>query len=259
MFKYCSLYSGSSGNCFFIKSDNTNILIDAGVSAKKIVTALSNFNTNINKIDAILVTHEHIDHTKSLATLSNNYNIPVYANEKTWQFLDTTNIKVDEKNKNIFYISKQFTIGDFCVVAFPIPHDAVDPCGFNICYNGKKVTVATDIGHISSALLNNLKNSVSILLESNYDPEILKYSSYPYLLKSRISGNSGHLSNESAGKTLASLYKYGLKNAILVHLSKENNFPELAYKTVYNEISNCENFLLEVAPRDNPSKMLEIL
>ena len=259
MFKYCSLFSGSSGNCFFIKSDNTNILIDAGVSAKKICSALLQFDTSINNIDAILVTHEHIDHTKSLATLSNNYNIPIYANKKTWEFLNSTNIKVEEKNKNTFTMSKKFKIGDFTVFPFPIPHDAADPCGFNVFYNNKKLTIATDIGHVSTELLDNLKNSISILLESNYDPEILKYSSYPYLLKKRIAGDIGHLSNESAGKTLKALYNSGLKNAILVHLSKESNFPELAYKTVFNELSNCENFLLEVAPRNNPSKMFEIV
>ena len=111
---------------------------------------------------------------------------------------------------------------------------------------------------MSEELLNHLKNSNSILLESNYDPEILKYSSYPYILKQRISGDNGHLSNLMAGKTLANLYNSGLKNALLVHLSKESNFPELAYETVYNEISNCKDFSLHVAPRDNPSKLFEV-
>lgn len=186
MLKYCSLYSGSSGNCFFIQSDNTNILIDAGVSSKKIVSGLSEFNIDINNIDAILVTHEHIDHTKSLAILSNKYNIPVYANKKTWAALGDINNKIPESNKKIFNILQNFKIGDFKIFAFPIPHDAADPCGFNIYYNEKKVTVATDIGHVSQELLDHLKNSVSIILESNYDPEILKYSSYPFMLKKRI-------------------------------------------------------------------------
>jgi len=112
---------------------------------------------------------------------------------------------------------------------------------------------------MSEELLSHLKNSTSILLESNYDPEILKYSSYPYLLKQRISGDNGHLSNLMAGKTLANLYNSGLKDALLVHLSKENNFPELAYETVYSEISSCKDFALNVAPRDNPSKLFEVI
>ena len=259
MLKYCSLYSGSSGNSFFIQSDNTNLLVDAGVSTKKIISGLSEFNVDINDIDAIIVTHEHSDHTKSLAMLSNKYNIPVYANEKTWHALGNEKQKITQENKKVFNVEKSFKIGDFKIYPFPIPHDAVDPCGFNIYYNQTKLTVATDVGNITPELLEHLKNSVSILLEANYDPEILKFSSYPYLLKKRIAGNDGHLSNEIAGKTLATLYDYGLKNAILVHLSKENNFPKLAYQTIYNETSDCKNFLFDIAPRDNPSKMFEAM
>lgn len=130
--------------------------------------------------------------------------------------------------------------------------------GFNIFYSNKKISIATDIGHVSDDLLNHLKNTSSILLEANYDPEILKYSHYPYMLKQRISSNNGHLSNASAGKTLANLYNFGLKNALLVHLSKENNFPELAYQTVMDELSNCKDIKLNIAPRDNPSKLFEV-
>lgn len=258
MLKYCSLYSGSSGNCFFIKSNKTNILVDAGVSCKRVVTALSDINIDITTIKGILVTHEHIDHTKGLALLSNKYNIPIYANQKTWNALSNITNKIPENNIKLFTTYKELKIGDLKIVPFPIPHDAVDPCGFNIYNGNKKISVATDIGHISEDLLSYLKNSSSIFIEANYDPEILKYSSYPYLLKERILGNNGHLSNLSAGKTIATLYKYGLKNALLVHLSKENNFPELAYTTVQNEISNCSEFDLHIAPRNKPSKMLDV-
>ena len=147
--------------------------------------------------------------------------------------------KINEKNIVFFNMSENFRIGNFNVFPFSIPHDAADPCGFNIYCNNKKISIATDIGYVSETLLENLKHSNSILLESNYDPEILKYSSYPYLLKKRIAGNNGHLSNEIAGKTIANLYNFGLKNAILIHLSKENNFPELAYQTISSEIANC--------------------
>lgn len=258
MLEYCSLYSGSSGNCFFIQSNKTKLLIDVGVSAKKVITALSNLNIDINNIDAILITHEHSDHTKGLVALSNKYNIPIYANKQTWNALNSITSKIPSDIIRTFNLLEDFKIGEFKIFSFPIPHDAVNPCGFNIYYKNKKISVATDIGHISLDLLNYLKNSNSILLEANYDPEILKISSYPYLLKKRISGNTGHLSNEEAGKALATLYNCGLKNAIIIHLSKENNFPELAYKTIYNEIKNCNDFIFEVAPRDNPSKMLNI-
>ena len=257
MLKYCSLYSGSSGNCFLIQSDKTKLLIDIGVSTAKVIAALSEFNINPDEIDAILITHEHSDHTKGLVTFSNKYNIPIYANKQTWEILNI-NSKISIDNIKVFNLLEFFKIGDLKIFSFPIPHDAVNPCGFNVYYNNKKISVATDIGHISSELLDYLKNSVSIFLEANYDPEILKFSSYPYMLKRRISGNTGHLSNEEAGKTLASLYNYGLKNAIIVHLSKENNFPELAYKTIYNEIKNHTDFIFDVAPRNNPSKMFNI-
>jgi len=259
MLEYCSLYSGSSGNCFFVRSKNTNILIDAGVSAKKIISALSNLNIDINKIDGILITHEHTDHTKGLSTLSNKYNIPIYINNKTWNALNNPTINMPKQNINFFNMNHSFKIGDFEIFPFPVPHDAADPCGFNLYYNNKKISIVTDIGHISSEILDNLKNSISIFLESNYDPEILKYSSYPYMLKKRISGDDGHLSNIKAGETIAYLYNYGLRNALLIHLSKENNFPELAYRTVYNEIINCNNLNIDVAPRDNPSKMFKII
>ena len=153
---------------------------------------------------------------------------------------------------------ESFKVGDFEIFPFSTPHDAADPCGFNIYYNNKKISIATDIGHVSEKLIGYLQNSNSILLESNYDPEILKYSHYPYLLKQRISGDTGHLSNAMAGKVLANLYNSGLKNALLIHLSKENNFPELAYETVHNEILNCKGITLDVAPMDNPSKFFEV-
>lgn len=130
--------------------------------------------------------------------------------------------------------------------------------GFNIYNSNKKLSIATDVGHISEELLGHLKNSSSVLLEANYDPEILKCSHYPYILKQRISSNNGHLSNSSAGKAIAHLYNYGLKNALLIHLSKENNFPELAYETVINELANCTDINLNIAPRDNPSKLFEV-
>lgn len=258
MFKYCSLYSGSSGNSFFVQSDKTNLIIDAGVSLKKITTALEEININGKDINAILVTHDHIDHTKSLATLSNKFNIPVYANEKTWNAIPNIADKISIDNKKTFNISESFSIGDIKILPFHTPHDAADPCGFNLYNSNKKISIATDIGYVSEELLNHLKDSSCILLESNYDPEVLKCSSYPYILKQRILSNKGHLSNASAGKTLSSLYNFGLKNALLVHLSKENNFPELAYETIKTETINCKNLSIDIAPRDNPSKLFEV-
>lgn len=258
MLKCCSLYSGSSGNCFFIQSKKAKILIDVGVSCRKIENALKElFNLTLKDIDAIFITHEHTDHTKSLGMISSKYNIPVYATQGTWNALG--NHKISNENKNVFTLNKSFDFKDLRLFPFETPHDAQEPCGFNIYSNSKKISIATDIGHIDNKLLNNLKESSFIMLESNYEPNILKISSYPYLLKKRISSNTGHLSNVEAGTTISKLINYGLKEALLIHLSKENNVPEIAYQSVIETLrENNQNINLHIAPRDNPSKIFNI-
>lgn len=262
MLKFHSLYSGSTGNSLFVQSDNTNILIDSGVSAKKICSALSSCNSDIENIDAILITHEHIDHVQSLGTLSKKYNIPVYATSKTWDAMPNQRDKIIDNNIKYFNANENFEIGDLKIHPFSTPHDAADSCGFSILHKKSKISIATDIGHMTKEILNNLDGSSFLMLESNYDPEILKCCSYPYKLKSRIAGPNGHLPNEDAGKTISYLLKSGLTEVLLGHLSKENNFPELAYKTVVDELikSNFDEnkIKISVASRDFPSKKIEV-
>lgn len=263
MLKFCSLYSGSTGNSLLVENDNTCILVDAGVSGIKIVEALNAINININEISAILVTHEHTDHIKSIGTLSKKYNIPVFANKETWEAMPNEAKKIALDCHKDFVIDKKFAIGSLEILPFSIPHDAANPCGFNIFGSNKKISIATDIGHITSSIFNNLKNSSFMLLESNYDPEVLKYSPYPYQLKRRIAGPNGHLPNQDAGNTISKLIDSGLKSVMLGHLSKENNFPELAKQTVLEElVSNnfSENSVnLYVASRTEPSSLLEVI
>ena len=171
MFKFCSLYSGSSGNSLFVQTDNTKILVDAGESAKKIETALNSIDVDINEIDAVLVTHEHTDHIKGLATISKKFNIPIYANKETWEAMPQVAEKT--QNQNLFNVNENFEIGDLKVIPFSIPHDAANPCGFNIFYNNQKISIATDIGHMDKAIIKNLEGSSFVLLEANYDPNIL--------------------------------------------------------------------------------------
>ena len=170
--------------------------------------------------------------------------------------------KISLENQNVFNVYESFKIKDFKIYPFSIPHDAANPCGFNIFCSNKKISIATDIGHIDDNIFKNLENSSFILLESNYDPEILKVGSYPYTLKQRILGPTGHLSNDMAGKAVCKLINSGLQGVMLGHLSKENNFPDLAYKTVIeNLISNnyTENSIsLSVASRNEPSKIIDI-
>lgn len=261
MFKFCSLYSGSTGNSSLIQTNTTKILVDAGESAKKIADALISLNIEPNQIDGILITHEHSDHVKGLGTFSKKYNVPVFANLETWDAMPTQKEKVSDNNINIFEF-KEFNIGDISVLPFSIPHDAANPCGFSLSHDGKKISIATDIGHMTTNIVDNLTNSSFILLESNYDPNILKCSPYPYPLKQRILGPNGHLPNEMAGKTISYLANHGLNTVMLGHLSKENNFPELAYKTVVeqliNDNINCDNFNLSIANRDTISPIIDI-
>lgn len=261
MLKCCSLYSGSSGNSFLIQSNHTKILVDAGVSCKKIETALNNLDISPDEIQAILVTHEHVDHTKGLNILSSKYNIPIYANEKTWNHINSEKISSD--NKRVFSSNKKFDIADLVISPFSTPHDAADPCGFNIYNDSRKISIATDLGTINDTVFKNLKNSSLVFLESNYDMNILRYSPYPYHLKKRIASSIGHLENCTAGQTIAKLIDSGLKEAFLIHLSKENNFPELASKTVWEELQKCNfssnDICINVAPRDNPSKIVNVI
>jgi len=264
MLNFCSLYSGSSGNSLFVETENTKILIDAGMSCKKIEEALHSIEVDPSSINAILVTHEHIDHVKGISTISKKFDIPVFATKETFDAMPTHTEKLAEKNIKFLKPSEKFYIKDLEILPFSIPHDAANPCGFNIIKDKThQISIATDIGHMTKSIVNHLENSEFILLESNYDAEVLKCCSYPFNLKTRIASDTGHLSNTMAGKTISYLSKNGkLKTAMLGHLSKESNFPELAYQTVVDElISNCvgdNSINLSVANRDCPSKLITL-
>lgn len=262
MLKFCSLYSGSSGNSLFVQSNNTKILIDCGTSAKKIENALESIDIDITDIDAILVTHEHSDHVQGLGTISKKHDIPVFANFETWNAMKTQKDKISNNNIKIFENDTEFQIGNLQIFPFSTPHDAANPCGFSICNGTKKISIATDLGHITDNIYTNIKDSKFMLLEANYEPEILKVSSYPYALKQRISGPHGHLSNIDAGQTVSNLFGKELKEVMLGHLSKENNFPEMAYKTVLEQLIHnnidTNDIRISVANRFNPSSTITI-
>lgn len=260
--KFCSLYSGSTGNSLFVQSNNTNILIDAGVSAKKITEGLTSIGVDIKDINAIIVTHEHIDHIRSIGTLWDKYKIPIYANIGTWNGIDNEKLVKKIEEKNYFKIGEEFEIGDLKINSFSTSHDAMDSCGFTIENEGKKLSVATDLGEMTKEVMDNLKSSKFALIESNYEPEVLKFCPYPYSVKSRISGRKGHLSNIEAGKAISKLVEYGLENVMLGHLSKESNFPELAKNAVLNEMLQNgikeKELELGIANRVEPSKIVNI-
>ncbi len=250
------------GNCLYVESDNTKLLIDAGVSLKKIEKGLDTIDVSPSSIDGILVTHEHSDHIQSLGNLSKKFNLPVFANSETFDAMPKQTDKISTENINKFKIKQKFSINDIEITPFSIPHDAANPCGFNISCNDDKISIATDIGHMTNEILKQLEGSKFVLLESNYDTEVLKLSKYPFSLKQRIAGPNGHLSNEIASKVINYLLHDNLKIAMLGHLSKESNFPELAYQTVVNELINSNSDVsklsLSVASRNEPSKLIHI-
>ncbi len=260
MIKFCSLYSGSSGNSLFIGTERTKILIDAGLSGKRILEALCSIGENPAELSAILISHEHVDHVRGAGIVSRKQNVPIYANESTWNAMENGLGPVKLENRVAFTTGEEFEIGDICVRPFSIPHDAAEPVGYNFFVQGKRITTATDIGHMNRELLSYIEGNDLLLLESNHDIEMLKVGPYPWPLKKRILGDHGHLSNENCAKVIAYLAERGTRRFILGHLSQENNFPELAYQTTYNAL--CEKKIavgsdveLEVALRDRVGQM----
>jgi len=252
--KVCSIASGSSGNCIYVETKKTKLLIDSGLSGKTITQSLDTIGTKGNDLDGILVTHDHNDHVCGVGILSRKYDIPIYANFATWEEIKDKIGKVKEKNIKYFE-DKPFEIKDFFIEPFSIPHDACDPVGFSLYGNSKKMSIATDLGYIDSMILEKLYGADMVILEANHDVNMLTIGPYPYFLKRRVLSELGHLSNDSAGKALVKLVEMGSERALLAHLSRENNFPELAFQTVYNilkdnKIDVGQDILVDVAPRD---------
>jgi len=232
MLKLTPLFSSSKGNCTYIESDNLRLLVDIGVSCKRVVDALNQIGVAPETINAILVTHEHSDHVSGLKVFLKKYPIPVFATNGTLRGIK----EMPQELAHPFTPNHEFQIEGLTVFPFSIPHDANEPCGYTFFNKTEKVTVATDLGHINLDLLNIMEKSNTILLESNHDVNMLRTGKYPYSLKQRIIGNFGHLSNATSAKTVEYLIKKGTKNFILAHLSEENNFPDLALETVRSQL-----------------------
>lgn len=259
--KFCSLYSGSSGNCQYVKTEDATILIDAGLSGKRIQQEIMNIGEDPKKIDAIFITHEHIDHVQGAGIMSRRLNIPIYANEKTWEAMSS--VIGDIKSHNIKILNDYTEIGHIVVKPFNISHDSAQPVGYNIFYQNKKISIVTDTGCINDSIMTSIVNSDIMLVESNHDEDMVLIGPYPWPLKKRVLGEFGHMSNDTAGELISKVVKRGNEIVLLGHLSKENNFPQLAYKTVENIlIENCievnPGVCLDMTYRDKASKVYEI-
>jgi phosphoribosyl 1,2-cyclic phosphodiesterase len=225
------LFSGSSGNSIFIRSKSACILVDAGVSCTKIRGELQKMDVRMDDLDGILVTHEHIDHIRGLSTLSKKYDIPIYANAQTWEQLLPKLPNIQAKNVREIK-TEDFYINDVCVQPIELSHDAACTYGYALTSHGKKVSILTDLGHVTRRIIDMAAGSSIVLLESNHDVEMLNAGPYPYRLKHRILSGKGHLSNDAAAQAAFDLATTGVRGIILGHLSINNNMEALALQTV---------------------------
>ena len=266
MMRLCSIASGSSGNCIYVGDDGTHLLVDAGISKKRIEEGLHTLGVTGEELGGILITHEHIDHIQGLGVFSRKYKVPIYGTQGTLEGIRCCNSlgKMPDGLLHEVRADEPFSIGGMKICPFSISHDARQPSGYRIENQEKSVAVATDLGKYDGYTVENLKNLNALVLEANHDIHMLEVGPYPYPLKRRIMGERGHLSNESCGQLLGEILHDHLNHIVLGHLSKENNMEELAYETVRLEITMGDNpyqasdFPITVARRDQCSEILYV-
>ena len=257
--RFCPLCSGSSGNATYIEAGETRLLVDAGLSAKRITALLEEIGVSPAQLDAVLITHEHTDHVSGVDVLCRRHDLPVYANAACFMALRERLAKIPAGRRFVFEPDHDFFIGQVCIFPFTTYHDAAHPVGFTFTWQGKKCAVCTDIGHVDGRVLEALERASVLLLECNHDVDMLMAGQYPYMLKQRILSGHGHLCNEDCGHALVRLYAAGVKHAILGHLSRENNYPPLALATVRGVLAEAGvDMGLVLAERDMPTGIFEI-
>ena len=230
--RVCNLSSGSDGNLTYIETLNAKILLDAGLSASEITKRLALLRVTPEEIDAILITHEHCDHIKGLDVFASKYHTKVYVHNKGLWALKSKLKKCDQIQFMPFD-DMDFYIKDLLISNFPLSHDAEYCSGYSFKEKTKKVSILTDLGYTTSDILSKISGSVLVYIEANHDIDMLKNNpSYPLVLKQRILGKRGHLSNVACAEAVEYLARTGTKQVMLAHLSRDNNTPELAYGTV---------------------------
>jgi phosphoribosyl 1,2-cyclic phosphodiesterase len=231
---FLSLASGSSGNCYYLGTPEFGILIDAGIGIRTIKKVLKDKAIDISKIVAVLITHDHADHIKTVGCLGEKMNLPIYTTVDVHRGIEKSRYVEETLYTSRRIIEKEvpFTIRDFNITAFEVPHDSTDNVGYYIEYGEHKFTFATDVGHITDTVTRYMRMANHLIIEANYDEEMLRFGTYPAFLKERVASPTGHLSNREAAEFLAANYDPKLKDIWLCHLSRDNNHPELAYKTI---------------------------
>ena len=262
----CSIASGSSGNCIYVGSDTTHILVDVGISGKKTKEGLERLGVKAEELDGIFITHEHADHINGLGVIARKYGIPIYGTKGTLEAIRYSS-GVGDIDSGLFQVveaDNKVIVKDLTVNPMRISHDAAEPVAYRISHGKQKLGIITDLGCYNDYTVECLKGMNALLLEANHDIRMLQVGPYPYYLKRRIAGDKGHLSNELSGQLLCRLLNDRMQTIVLGHLSKENNLPELAYETVRVEIAMSDNgykandFPIRVAKRSEVSEIIEI-
>lgn len=235
--RFSVLASGSSGNSMVVEGGETKVLIDAGLSAKKIEQLLGERDVKCAELEAIFVTHEHADHIKGLGALARKYDLPVYANEKTWEQLDKSIGAIAEMRRMVMETGCAVELGSMKIESYGISHDAAEPVGYCFYEGDRKLGLATDLGYMSSKVKDRLLDCDAIVLETNHDVEMLRMGHYPWSIKRRILSDLGHLSNEAAGEAVIDLLGgRRLKRIYMAHLSRDHNLMDLARLTLNSVI-----------------------
>ena len=260
MATFCSLFSGSSGNCIYIESGGTAVLIDAGASLRSISKALSAIGTDIRNVHAVFVTHEHSDHIRGLPVLAAHYDVPIYASPGTVAGIITdTDIRPERLIELTTGCCEE--VGGLCVSSFETSHDSRESVGYRIhTSDGCDLAVATDLGYVDDLVMDGLSACRLVMLESNHDVGMLRNGRYPYFLKRRILSDRGHLSNDDCAAVLPELVRCGAEHFVLAHLSRDNNIPELAVETSVSQLSvsrfrRDSDYTIEAAPRSGPGQV----
>ncbi|WP_377887231.1 MBL fold metallo-hydrolase [Alkalihalobacillus sp. R86527] len=234
--KFSVLASGSTGNALFVGTEKQKFLVDAGLSGKKLEELLAKAHIDPKEIDGLLVTHEHSDHIKGLGIFARRYKLPIYANEKTWQAMERSIGEIPLEQKFHFDMESVKTFHDLDVESFGVSHDAAEPMFYVFHHEGKKLSLATDLGYVSERIKGTIRDSDMLIFEANHDINMLMMGRYPWNVKRRILGDMGHVSNEDAAVALADIIGEKTKRIYLAHLSKDNNMKDLARLSVQQSL-----------------------
>ena len=256
--EYCSLMSGSWGNCHYIEAGETSILIDAGQSGKRILANMAAAGCRpASLLSAILVTHAHRDHIIGVGVLAGKLNLPVYATEGTWFEMGSIGARIPAELRHTIDSSEKWDIDGLSLEAFPTSHDALESVGYVVRQGKEALGIATDCGVFTSRMERVLRDMQVLVLEANHDTDMLRTGKYPYYLKKRIAGINGHLSNEDAGAALRKIAGEKTRKVILAHLSQENNTGEIAFASVSRAMPEIGQ-ALSIAPRCQPGERVDI-